>query len=80
MPPEGDLTIAANLGVEGFAQTMNDVTRFADAGSIVLSADAGNIVLESGGMLSVAAANQGGKAGSCSRSARLWEHSKMQAH
>jgi hypothetical protein len=62
---EGDITIDSNayLNVSGSAHQFYDVTRYADAGLIQLRADAGNVVLGSGSVISVAAHDDGGRAG-----------------
>jgi filamentous hemagglutinin family protein len=60
----GNIQVSGNLNVEGVAQAFNDLTRYADAGSILLAADAGSVNLEAGSRVSVAAQAGGGNAGS----------------
>jgi filamentous hemagglutinin len=59
----GDVVVGGNLSVEGTAKKFYDITRFADAGGIVLTSDAGNVSLLEGSTISVAGAAEGGNAG-----------------
>lgn len=59
----GNLEVGGHLSVAGTAKGFNDLTRYADAGSITLASATGNVVLASGATVSVAAANGGGNAG-----------------
>lgn len=60
----GNIQVAGNLNVEGVTQSFHDFTRYADAGSILLTADTGSVNLEAGSRVSVAAQAGGGNAGS----------------
>jgi filamentous hemagglutinin len=60
----GALDIGGSLSTAGTAKTFYDLTRYADAGEIVLESATGNVTLAAGGELSVAAAVSGGNAGS----------------
>jgi hypothetical protein len=67
----GDLTLGndAVVSVQGTSKAFFDVTRFASAGAIDLTADAGSVQIASGAVLDFAADKQGGDAGSLSISA-----------
>lgn len=60
----GNIQVGGNLNVEGVSQRFNDLTRYADAGSILLDAAGGSVNLEAGSRVSVAAPAGGGNAGS----------------
>ena len=68
---EGDITIdsAGYLDVSGSALRFYDVTRYADAGLVQLTATAGSVDLRSGSVISVAAQTGGGRAGTIEVSA-----------
>ncbi|MCX6874653.1 MAG: filamentous hemagglutinin family protein [Verrucomicrobia bacterium] len=59
----GPLEIGGKLSVAGTSRAFNDLTRFAAAGAITLESLTGEVILTSGGMVSVAAAPEGGNAG-----------------
>ena len=59
----GDLDIGGTLSVEGSSKVFNDLTRFANAGTITLQSTGGNITLGENANVSVAADSNGGNAG-----------------
>jgi len=59
----GDIEIGSRLDVGGTSQTLFDVTRYTNAGQVSLTSDTGSVRLLSGGVISVAAAAEGGNAG-----------------
>jgi filamentous hemagglutinin len=59
----GNVTVGGNLSVAGSSRKFNDLTRYADAGSITLESRTGDVVLTSAAKVSVAAAGGGGNAG-----------------
>ena len=70
--PSGQLTLSASAGnveiggklsVAGSSKVFNDLTCYADAGSITLASQTGDVLLTNSGALSVAAASGGGNAG-----------------
>ncbi|MEI6073538.1 MAG: filamentous hemagglutinin family protein [Verrucomicrobiae bacterium] len=60
----GGVTVGGELTVDGTAQAFYDVTRYADAGRIELTSDTGDVTLNPGSLVSIAAADGGGNAGS----------------
>ena len=67
--PGSDVTIGGTLSVAGVAQSFYDLTKYTDAGEIVLSAQNGDVILETGGVVDVSAEPGGGNAGTLSVSA-----------
>ena len=59
----GDVTVGGQINVAGSSRTFYDLTRYADAGNINVSAGAGHVELQAGSLVSVAAADGGGNAG-----------------
>lgn len=59
----GNLTVGGKLSVEGSAQEFYDLTRYADAGQMLLASDTGDVTLLAGSHISVAADEGGGNAG-----------------
>ena len=64
--PGGDVVIGGQLDVSGSSKTFYDLTRYADAGSITISASRGQVQLLSGSSVTVSADPNGGNAGSLS--------------
>jgi filamentous hemagglutinin len=65
----GNVEVGGTLSVAGTARQFNDLIRYTDAGSITLTSHTGDVVLNSGALVSVAAATGGGNAGSLAISA-----------
>jgi filamentous hemagglutinin family protein len=61
---DGPLRINGRLNVAGQPRSVFDVTRYADAGTIVLAAAAGDVILGPSSFITVAADTSGGNAGS----------------
>ena len=61
---DGPLLINGRLDVSGQPRSFFDVTRYTDAGTIVLTASSGDVVLGSSSLINVAADPHGGHAGS----------------
>ena len=59
----GNLDIGGSLSVEGTSRKFGELTRYADGGTITLESLTANVVLSSSGVVSVAAAAEGGDAG-----------------
>ena len=59
----GNLEIGGSLSVEGASRTFGELTRYAEAGTIILESLTGDVVLSGSGTISVAAAAAGGSAG-----------------
>jgi filamentous hemagglutinin len=59
----GNVSVGGNLSVAGTSKKFNDLTRYADAGSITVESRNGEVVLTSTATVSVAAASGGGNAG-----------------
>jgi filamentous hemagglutinin len=65
----GNVEVGGTLSVAGTARQFHDLTRYTHAGSITLTSHTGDVVLNSGALVSVAAAAGGGNAGSLAISA-----------
>jgi len=59
----GNLSVGGNVDVSGTAQTLYDLVKYTDAGTIDLIADQGSVNIANGSTLSVAAQANGGNAG-----------------
>jgi filamentous hemagglutinin family protein len=59
----GNLEVGGLLSVAGNSKTFKDVIRYTDAGTINLVSSSGNVILTDSSVLSVAAAPEGGNAG-----------------
>ncbi len=59
----GDLTVGGNLSAQGTQKVFFDFTRYTNAGQITLQADAGDVHTLAGSTINVAAAANGGDAG-----------------
>jgi hypothetical protein len=66
---DGPLAIGGNLSVSGSSRAFNDLIRFSNAGTITLESVTGNVTLSRDASVSVAAATEGGNAGTLSVSA-----------
>ena len=62
----GPLTISGNIDAGGTAQSIYDLTRYTDGGSVNLSAAGGDLTLAAGSSINVAAVAGGGDGGSLS--------------
>jgi len=62
----GDVVVNGRLDAGGTAQNFYDLVRYTDAGQINLYADAGAVTIGTGAVVNVAAAAEGGDAGSLS--------------
>lgn len=67
----GDVTVRGQLSVAGTSQNFYDLIRYADAGQIILKSEVGDVSLLNGSSVSVAAAAEGGNAGTLSVSTPL---------
>jgi hypothetical protein len=65
----GNLDLTGRIIAQGTQQTMADLTRYTDAGTVVLQSNTGNILLGPGSLLDVSANGGGGNAGSLTLSA-----------
>ena len=61
--PSDAVSVGGTLSVSGTAQTFFDLTKYTNAGEIQLSANTGSVFVNSGSLISVAAAVGGGEAG-----------------
>jgi len=64
----GDITLAsgANLNVEGYAKTYQDIVEYAPAGAVTLAATGGTVTIAKGATVDFAGAADAGNAGSLS--------------
>ncbi|MCX6971648.1 MAG: filamentous hemagglutinin family protein [Verrucomicrobia bacterium] len=59
----GDVAVGGQIDVSGYSQTFYDLTRYADAGIVNISAGSGRVSLQADSLVSVSAAAGGGSAG-----------------